>query len=703
MKYIYFSITERELENQQELVKHHNRLKRSVLSSIFVQMPEDEEGAEKAEELIVDDDFRDKKSKGSTTVCLEIKSDPTKPPSTICGPEIKPNSPFDPHNMYSLGQNDVSNGYYYTEPQADKTVWSLNALHDPVYYPSLNYKDQSTNREDQRHNSHKHNVNNGDRSDNLKSTSHVTSLDKRYQKENSMSQNNMLSVEDKSKTLETMPVAANYMQQDNARKMERGQISKSMLSENNDVQTKNIPEISRNNFKDLDFNLDGEMSSSANSYLDPNTFTYNQYDPNLNGHTFGNELNSAQTVFYPFTNYDSNGGNFKAAAEQNDGLCERGQSQISNEPLVGLHLGGELKQPFEEEHNSGVISKSAGLMNEQTSNMESSEGLNQEAVGNSDPSMIAAATVPRGAYEYNSDYPNREYTYKPTTYPYVPPRRYPFRPNYENDPYDPDCRSGRCRSAATTSLDSFPIFPWHPIGSVQRNSGILGVDAFTPILSEARSESIFESIPNGVDEQFRGNAYYSGRPYPYRPPYEYQNTHSYPYSSQPYPYRPSSYSYPSGYTYPYDPNCRTADGRSCRDAEAERSAESSDVDVSPSVRMQSYIDSNGPQNPLALEFQARSTMDSSGLQNTAPSENEVLGSTPPKFRTQVPAVEPQIMPAHVPVGLACNVVHAPVLPAVHAPLFPTRPVLPLTPEISAGHGHIHHVGGKKSNIRMQIM
>lgn len=204
---------------------------------------------------------------------------------------------------------------------------------------------------------------------------------------------------------------------------------------------------------------------------------------------------------------------------------------------------------------------------------------------------------------------------------------------------------------------------------------------------QSRSDGTFESTPLTTDTTFRGNAYYSGQPYPYRPPYEYQGTHSYPYSSRPYPYRPSPYSYSSGYTYPYDSNCRTADGRSCREAEDERSAESSDVNISP---MQNYIDPTELQDSSA--FQLRSAVESSSLQNSSPSENEVLGSSH-QFRTYVPVVEPHIAPAHTPVGLACNLVHG----MAHAPMIPTHSVLPLTPGIGigTGQGHLHHSGGKR--------
>lgn len=625
-------------------------------------MPEDE-GLEKGEEIMLDEDIRDKKSKGSTTVCLEIKSDPTKPPSTICGPEIKPNSPFDPHNMYSLGQND-GNSFYYTEPQPDKTIWSLNPLHDPMYYSAFpNYKDQSTNRGDTRQNHHKHNGNGSDKQK-MKSPSHVTSSDKPYQsKENSMSQNNILSVEDKPKTLKTMP-GANYIQ-DNYGIRELGQTSRSMLSGNNDVPI-DVLENSKNKFNDLDLNLDAEMSSDTNTYIDPSGISYNQYDPNINirnlGSGFGNDFNSDQTVFYPFTNYENNGGIFKMTEQ-----AAEDESQISNEPLVGLNLGGEMMQPFLEENNSGDFQKSASLYNDQLENMGSSEGLNQESAESINPSLIAA---PRGAYEYYPEYPNREYPYRPTTYPYVPPRRYPYRPNYGSNPYNPDCRSGRCRSAGSTSLDSFPIF---------------GMNTFnTP---QSRSDGTFESTPLTTDTTFRGNAYYSGQPYLYRPPYEYQGTHSYPYSSRPYPYRPSPYSYSSGYTYPYDQNCRTADGRSCREAEDERRAESSDVNISP---MQNYIDPTELQDSSA--FQLRSAVESYSLQNSSPSDNEVLGSSH-QSRTYVPVVEPHIAPAHTPVGLACNLVHG----MAHAPMIPTHSVLPLTPGIGigTGQGHLHHSGGKR--------
>ncbi|KAI5695157.1 hypothetical protein M8J76_007041 [Diaphorina citri] len=694
----------------EDSVIQHNRLRRDVLSSIYVQMPHGEEDEADSELLMDNEESRDKKSKGSTTVCLEIKSDPTKPPSTICGPEIKPSSPLD-HHLYDISsnQNYGSNSFYYTEPQPDKTLWSLNPLQDPNYYSSLNYKYQSTNRENQQQNQHSH-KHNGE-----KHKSQVTTHDKTTYQSNHPMTHNTLSSEDTTKTLKPMPAEMNTIHQDNDIRNGRGQTARNILSGNIE-DSENPLGVQRNNFKDMDLNLDAAMSSNMNSYVNPDQLQYNH-----NGETrqvnaeYGNGFVPEQTIFYPFVNYDANGG-ISRNAEQ---LVQDSQMEMTNELPLALH-SGNMQQKSSEANKLVEAQKFAEIETNEIPNEEFSDETKwREISGNMDQNIMTAES--RDAYEY---YPDR-YPYRPTTYPYIPSRPYPYQPHrpylYTGpyDRYDPDCRSGRCRAAEMSDgrnsegsivLGMSPGMPW--VQQEGRNSESFWSNLFHPFQERPgnlEENSNHFALPISQEDQFRGNAYYSGRPYPYRPSYEYQGTYSYPYTSRPYPYRPYSSSYP------YDSNCRTADGRSCRDAEAERSA-NADANVSPSVQMTNYIhphfpvsqpilpkgskceqanqdnyrsmslnmESNPADSSSSFESQPRSAeISAQEIASSAP-ENELLGLSP-LARTSIPVASN--IHTHAPLGLACNVVHAPI-----APVVPVQPLVPFGLVHGVGTGLVSGIG-----------
>ncbi|KAL1450951.1 hypothetical protein WDU94_003257 [Cyamophila willieti] len=621
-------------------IEHMKRNKRSVLSSIFVQMPHEDDESDNIEDdyryaTADNEESRDKKSKGSTTVCLEIKSDPTKPPSTICGPEIKPNTPLDPH-MYDMASNHqyIPNSDYYMEPAVDKTIWSLNPLHDPNYYSSLsNYKYQSTNRENHLQLNKHNNGNNKQFLDKNKmtSSSQVTTQDNGgyQQKKLSMTQST-LNHDGKSKTLKTMPLAEHNVDQDKTPgKTGLGQTPRNFLSGN--VQDNSNTDMLRNdNFKDLDLNLDGAMSTNTNSFANPSPFQENQFDPNLkdqqNVYNSGNDFMSDPNIVYPSAAFADSVGVWRGMEQP---FQDDMQLAMSYDQLYGLDLNVKTPQSFLEPCA-------------EAKNVEQSENImNSENSLNTDETNMPDESAPRSAYEY---YPDRVYPSRPNSYPYVPPRPNPFRPRpYIYDRYDPDCRSGRCRSAEPSTQDI------RNIADITDN--IVGIP-----------------LAMGFG-QYKGDAYYSGRPYPYRPTYEYEG--SYPYSSRPYygasyPYRPSY----SGSTYPYDPNCRTADGRSCRESEEGKSA-NLDVNISPSVPEPNYA---LPSLPLSPSWAAN---------NPRNKDDTLLGN---------PKTLP-MSPSHVPVGLACNMIHAPVVPHHLIPPVTAIGIKPVIPTQGIGLGGFGHHGG----------
>lgn len=604
---------------KQEPVIKHKRNKRAALSSIFVQLPKDEDESNSNDEYssTINEEPRNKKSRGSTTVCLEIKGDSTKPSSTVCGPEFKPNLPQNPQ-IYEFGnQNYAPNNFYYSDPQPDQAIWSVNPLHDPNYYSSINnYKYQSANRENHYQPQDKYEANNGQvlNKNEVKPTSQITAQDKEYQENKTSMTEKLISPEDKTKTLNSLPQATNNVVQDSNSKTEREQTPRSLLSENSE-NSEDVSGVLRNKFKDLDLTLDGDTSETMNSYASPELDVQSSPMWSPYGDAFENSFNSDQI-----------------------------------NPLS--MLTGEFK-------------------NVDTSDQRKvSEGENQ--------TVTPAESVPKVAYEYY----DRGYPYRPS-YPYEYSRPYSYgsshRP-YIYDRYDPYCRSKRCRAAAS-ELDfdrSAQVIP-------KEEEKLSPVDTMPFLQNQPRDGQVFEDVPNtfvGIPmsfiredqpSQFRGEVYY-GRPYPYRPPYEYHGS-SYPYSSRPHygssypyeqPYHGSSYYDRPHYgsTYPYDPNCRTADGRSCRESEEDRSSDNPESSIP-----------NGPTAPLVPRSPNPVTykdVNSYILQEAAPfavAQDGILGNPLhlPLFRTLTPSLIP--MQPILPTGLACNLVHG--------------------IGVGAGHGHLN--------------